>query len=63
MNDTYNQLKNELSVLYPDFTDVELNEATTNLINFYVTSVKIALDNQKTKEFVVDDSNFFEEPH
>lgn len=63
MNDTYNQLKNELSVLYPDFTDVELNEATTNLINFYATAVKIALDNQKTKEFVVNDNNFFEEPH
>lgn len=29
MNNTYNQLKNELSVLYPDVTDIELNEMTT----------------------------------
>lgn len=31
MTDTYNQLKNELSVLYPDVTDIELNEMTSNL--------------------------------
>ena len=60
MNNTYNQLKNELSVLYPDVTDIELNEMTNNLIDFYTTIVNSVLedDNLETKEFVVDDKNF-----
>lgn len=60
MNNTYNQLKNELSVLYPDVTDIELNEMTNNLIDFYTTVVKSVLedDNQNQKELVVDDNNF-----
>ena len=51
MNNTYNQLKNELSVLYPDVTDIELNEMTTNLIDFFTTAVKSVLedDNQDKK--------------
>ena len=43
MTNTYNQLKNELSVLYPDVTDIELNEMTSNLIDFYTTAVKAVL--------------------
>lgn len=64
MNDTYNQLKNELSVLYPDVTDIELNEITNNLINFFTTAVKSVLedDNQSQKELVVDDKNFDKAP-
>lgn len=60
MNNTYNQLKNELSVLYPDVTDIELNEITNNLIDFYTTTIKSVLEdnNQNTKELVVDDKNF-----
>lgn len=60
MTDTYNQLKNELSVLYPDVTDIELNEMTNNLIAFYTTAVKAVLEdeNQDSKKFVVDDKNF-----
>ena len=60
MTDTYNQLKNELSVLYPGVTDIELNEMTNNLIAFYTTAVKVVLEdeNQDSKEFVVDDKNF-----
>lgn len=60
MSNAYNQLKNELSVLYPDVTDIELNEITNNLIDFYTTIVKSVLedDNLETKEFVVDDKNF-----
>ena len=60
MTDTYSQLKKELSVLYPDVTDIELNEMTNNLINFYTAATKVVLanDNQDTKEFVVDDKNF-----
>ncbi len=60
MSNAYNQLKNELSVLYPDVTDIELNEITNNLIDFYTTIVKSVLeeDNQNQKELVVDDKNF-----
>ena len=60
MTNTYNQLKKELSVLYPDVTDIELNEMTNNLIDFYTTIVKSVLedDNLETKEFVVNDKNF-----
>lgn len=57
MTNTYNQLKKELSILYPDVTDIELNEMTNNLIDFYTTVVKVVL-NDETKEFVVDDKNF-----
>ena len=60
MTNTYNQLKDELSVLYPDVTDIELIEITNNLIAFYTTAVKVVLENenQDSKEFVVDDKNF-----
>ena len=56
MNNTYSQLKNELSILYPDVTDIELNEMTNNLIDFYTTAVKAVLEDD-TKEFVADDKN------
>ncbi len=60
MTDTYNQLKDELSILYPDVTDIELTEMTDNLIAFYTTAVKAILEdeNQDSKEFVIDDKNF-----
>lgn len=60
MTNTYNQLKKELSILYPDVTDIELNEMTNNLIDFFTTAVKSVLeeDNQNQKELVVDDNNF-----
>lgn len=57
MNDTYNQLKDELSILYPNVTDIELNEMTSNLIDFYTTAVKAVLEDD-TKEFAADDKNF-----
>lgn len=56
MTNTYNQLKKELSILYPDVTDIELNEMTNNLIDFYTTAVKTVMEDE-TKEFVVDDKN------
>ncbi len=60
MTNAYNQLKKELSILYPDVTDIELNEMTNNLIDFFTTAVKSVLeeDNQDQKELVVDDKNF-----
>ena len=60
MIDTYSQLKKELSILYPDVTDIELNEMTNNLIDFYTTAVKAAMEDKTpdAKEFVVDDNNF-----
>lgn len=64
MNSAYNQLKKELSILYPDVTDIELNEMTNNLIDFYTTAVKSVLEenNQDQKELVVDDKNFDKAP-
>lgn len=56
MSNTYNQLKNELSILYPDVTDIELNEMTNNLIDFYTTAVKGVLEDD-AKEFAADDKN------
>lgn len=60
MTDTYNQLKKELSILYPDVTDIELNEMTNNLIDFYTIAVKAVMEDETpdAKEFVVDDNNF-----
>lgn len=60
MTNTYNQLKKELSILYPDVTDIELSEMTNNLIDFYTTVVKTVLEGEtpNRKEFVVDDKNF-----
>ena len=36
MTDTYNLLKEELKVYYHGVTDAELNEMTSNLIDFFV---------------------------
>ncbi len=60
MTDTFSRLKKELSILYPDVTDIELNEMTNNLIDFFTTAVKSVLEGETTdaKEFVVDDNNF-----
>lgn len=58
MTNTYNQLKKELSILYPDVTDIELNEMTNNLIDFFTTIVKSVLEEDNQKELVVDDNNF-----
>ena len=44
MTDTYSQLKDELSILYPGFTDTELNEMTENLLSFYKIAVKAVLE-------------------
>ena len=64
MKSAYNQLNIELSILYPDVTDSELNEITNNLIDFFTTAVKSVLeeDNQDQKELVVDDKNFDKAP-
>lgn len=60
MTNTYNQLKKELSILYPDVTDIELNEMTDNLINFYKIAVEAVWEEktQASKEFAVDETNF-----
>ena len=49
MIDTYNQLKDELSVLYPGVTDTELNEMTSNLIDYYKTAIKVVLKDEFNK--------------
>lgn len=49
MTDTYNQLKDELSVLYPGIKDLELNEMTSNLIDYYKTAIKVVLRDEFNK--------------
>ena len=46
MNNTYSQLRNELSILYPDVTDIELNEMTENLLNFYKIAIETVFDQE-----------------
>lgn len=63
MTNTYNELKNGFLIQYPDVTDLELNEMTNNLIEFYTLATEIVWKNknqEETKEFVVDDKNFSE---
>lgn len=47
MSNAYIQLKKELSVLYPGVTDTELNEMTSNLIDFFVTGAKALYETEK----------------
>ena len=47
MTDTYTQLKDELSVLYPGVTDAELNEMTDGLVEFFVIGTKAFYENEK----------------
>ena len=54
MTDTYSQLKDELSVLYPDITDAELNEMTNNLIQFFTISVKAVYEADKVHSPLTD---------
>ena len=51
-NDDRSKLAHELSILYPGITDIELNEMTTNLINFYKIAVETVLEqeNQETNK-------------
>jgi hypothetical protein len=41
MTDTYTRLKDELSVLNPGITDLELNDATFNLLSLYKLAANI----------------------
>ena len=43
MSNAYNQLKNELSILYPDVTDIELNEMTATGMRTYTSNDTLAL--------------------
>ena len=46
MLNEFERLKSELSVLYPDVTDIELTEMTDNLINFYKIAVEAVLEQE-----------------
>lgn len=54
MKNTYNQLKDELSVLYPGVTDDELNEMTDNLIKFFTLSAEAVLETRKAETSLGD---------
>ena len=44
MTDTFNEIKEELKIYYPAFTDDELTEMTENLLSFYKIAVKAVLE-------------------
>lgn len=47
MSDTFNKIKEELSIYYPDFTDDELETLTNDLITFFALSAKAIYETQK----------------
>lgn len=47
MTNSKELLAQELSVLYPDVTDTELNEMTDRLIDFFVVCVKAVYETEK----------------
>lgn len=49
MNDTYDLLKNELRVYYPDVTDDELNEMTDKLIEAFTIGAKAIYEMEKSQ--------------
>ena len=55
MTDTYNQLKNELSILYPDVTDVELNQMTEKLIELFAIGAKAFYEAEHQSESRIND--------
>lgn len=59
INDNRSKLAYELSIFYPGITDIELNEMTTNLINFYKIAVETVLEqeNQETNKQIQPHSN------
>lgn len=48
MTDTYNQLKDELSVLNPGIKDLELNIITDKLIDFFTIGAKAMYEAEKS---------------
>ena len=54
MTDTYSQLKQELSALYPDVTDTERNEMTSNLIQFFTIAAKAVYEAEKSNSPLTD---------
>lgn len=58
MLNEFEKLKDELSVLYPGVTDIELNEITDNLITFFTLSAEAVLETRKAETSLsdIDDS-------
>lgn len=48
MIDTYDLLKNELKVYYPDVTDAELNIITDKLLDFFTIGAKAIYETEKS---------------
>ena len=59
MLNEFERLKNELSVLYPGVTDIELPEMTDNLIKFFMVVIK---NIYKTKNIMTSASTSSEIP-
>lgn len=59
MTDTYTQLKDELSVLYPGVTDAELGKMTDRLIKVFAVGAKALYEAEKANSPLsdIDDTN------
>ena len=50
MSDTFNKIKEELSIYYPDVTDDELETMTNNLIEFFTLSAKAVYETKRLSD-------------
>ena len=58
MTDSKELLTQELSILYPDVTDVELNQMTDKLIDFFTIGAKAVYESEhQPEETRLNDTN------
>ena len=53
-NDDRSKLAHELSILYPDVTDIELNEITNKLIRFFYLGAKAVYHAKQSEKQLTD---------
>ena len=54
MTDTFNEIKEELKIYYPDFTDDELTEMTNKLIRFFYLGAKAVYHAKQSEKQLTD---------
>ena len=58
MTDTFNEIKEELKIYYPDFTDDELTEMTNKLIRFFYLGAKAVYHAKQSEKHTPTSVNF-----
>lgn len=54
MTDTFNEIKEELKIYYPAFTDDELTEMTNKLIRFFYLGAKAVYHAKQSEKQLTD---------